>query len=74
MDFWIQALHAGVRLLWLISLVFIIWAWIDIARQDKDTGWKLIWAMLMLFLGLIGVLLYYMVEKSQRKEKPARKR
>jgi heme/copper-type cytochrome/quinol oxidase subunit 2 len=56
-------------LFWLISIVFIIWAWIDIARADKDVGWKIIWAILTLFLGLIGVLLYYIIEFRERREK-----
>jgi hypothetical protein len=55
-------------LFWLISLVFIIWALIDIARADKDTGWKIIWAAISIFLGLLGVLLYYLIEKSHPKD------
>jgi len=53
---------------WLISLAFIIWTLIDIARADKDAGYKIIWAVIAIFLGLIGVLLYYFIEKSPPKE------
>jgi|GEM_PF-1639850 len=53
---------------WLISLAFIIWTLIDIARADKDAGYKIIWAVIAIFLGLIGVLLYYFIEKSAPKE------
>jgi len=58
-------------LFWIVSVIFIIWAWIDIARADKDAGWKIIWAILTLVLGLIGVLLYYIIEYRERKEKQA---
>ena len=51
---------------WLVSLVFIVWSLVDIAGTKKDTGYKLIWAAIVVFLGLIGVLLYYLFEKRER--------
>jgi uncharacterized membrane protein len=47
---------------WLISIVFMIWALIKIAGSKKDAGYKLIWAGVVVFLGILGVLIYYLIE------------
>jgi uncharacterized membrane protein len=54
---------------WLISIMFILWALVSIAGSKKDAGYKLIWAGIAVFLGLIGVLVYYLAEKTQKTEK-----
>jgi Na+-driven multidrug efflux pump len=78
MWFWGQGMFAPwmwlFGLFWLISLVFIIWALIDIARADKDTGYKIIWAAIAIFLGLIGVFLYYLLEKGSHSKESQKRR
>ena len=53
----------------LISLIAFIWALIDIARTKKDFGYKIIWVLICLILGIIGVLIYYFVEVKKRKKR-----
>jgi len=48
-----------------VSLIALIWAIIDIANADEDTGYKIIWLLICLFLGIIGVLLYYFVGRNK---------
>jgi zinc transporter ZupT len=50
----------------IISFVAFIWALIDIARSKKDTGWKIVWALICFILGVIGALVYYFVEKRKK--------
>ena len=58
---------------WLISLVFIVWALIKIAQSRNDAGYKLIWAAIVIFLGLIGVIIYYLVERTGWDERRGRR-
>ena len=51
---------------WLISIIFIVWALIKIAGSNRDVGYKLIWAAIVVFLGLVGVLAYYLVERPEK--------
>ncbi len=51
---------------WIVSLVAIVWALIDISHVKKDAGYKLIWAFICIVLGLVGVLIYYISEKNKR--------
>ncbi len=58
-------------MLWylVISFVAIIWALIDISHAKKDTGYKFIWALICIVLGLFGVLIYFFIEKSGKNGK-----
>ena len=49
----------------IISFIAFIWALIDIARAKKDTGYKIIWVLICFLLGIIGVIIYYFVEKRK---------
>jgi hypothetical protein len=51
---------------WIVSIIAILWALIDISHTKKDTGYKLIWALICILLGIIGVIIYYFVEKSNK--------
>ena len=53
-------------LLWLIGLVAVIWAVIDIVKQKKETGWKLIWLIITILLSVIGVILYYFISGRKK--------
>jgi hypothetical protein len=50
---------------WITSIVAIIWALADISRQKKDAGYKVIWAGICVFLGILGVLIYWILEKKR---------
>ncbi len=52
------------------ALVFVVWAIVDIAKAKNKDEWKLMWILICLFLGLIGVLIYTIVGRSERKGKP----
>jgi hypothetical protein len=54
-------------LYWLISLVFIVWALVRIASSKRDAGYKLIWAGIVIFLGIIGALVYYLLEADRKR-------
>jgi len=62
---------SSVLILFILILVWfvgLLWALIDIARQRKDTGYKIIWGLICLLFGLIGILVYYFVEVRKRKK------
>jgi formate hydrogenlyase subunit 3/multisubunit Na+/H+ antiporter MnhD subunit len=53
----------------LISLVFVIWVIYDIIVNQKRMPpiEKLIWVLVVLFLGVIGAIVYYIVVKRSGK-------
>ena len=65
---WMGWMMAGISLYWVVSLVFILWSLIHIARSRQDAGYKVIWAGIVVILGLIGVLIYYVVEAAREKD------
>ncbi|HKZ49741.1 MAG TPA: PLDc N-terminal domain-containing protein [Candidatus Nanoarchaeia archaeon] len=56
----------GFGLLWLIGLAAVIWAVIDIVKQKKDSGWKIIWLLITILLNIIGVILYYFISGRKK--------
>lgn len=47
-------------ILWIIALI-------DILKSDfKDTNGKIIWVLLVIFLPIIGSILYFAIGKSQK--------
>ena len=60
-------------LLWLIYI--IIWAGvlIDILKSDFRGGSdKIVWLLVVFFLPLIGLILYFLIGKSQKVEMPGK--
>jgi|GEM_PF-5751708 len=53
-------------LFWLIGLIAVIWAVIDIVKQNNDTGWKIIWLLISILLSIIGVVLYYLLSGRRK--------
>lgn len=49
----------------LIGLAFSLWALVDIAKSEMEEGTKIVWALIVLFFNLIGVLVYYLVTKEE---------
>ncbi len=48
--------------LWLILFVLAV---MDIARADKATGWKLMWALVCLVFPVVGAIVYYFVARKR---------
>jgi len=55
-------------LLIIASSIAFIWALVDILKSKNDTNWKLLWLVVCLLLGIIGVLLYYFIGRKDRKK------
>tara|TARA_R110002095_G_scaffold28595_6_gene28499 strand:+ start:1691 stop:1915 length:225 start_codon:yes stop_codon:yes gene_type:complete len=53
----------------ILQLVMWIWMLVDCLQNEPSTGNdKVIWVLLMVFLGIIGSLLYYFIRRPQRIE------
>lgn len=48
----------------LLILVLNIIALVSIVGAAKPVGWKVVWALVVLLLPLIGMILYFVVGKS----------
>ena len=66
------ALFAFVGMFWLlgiIGLIAMVWVIYDIVTKQKrmpDVE-KVIWILVVLFLGIIGVIIYYFIVKASHK-------
>jgi uncharacterized membrane protein len=47
-----------------LSLLAFVPAMIDILKSRKSTKYKLVWLAICLILGVIGALIYFMIEKK----------
>jgi len=64
----------GVLELLLIAFIFGLlgfWTWmlIDCATKEEDQTLKIVWILLIVFVGFIGALLYFFIRKLPRKPK-----
>tara|TARA_R110002111_G_scaffold117466_3_gene179517 strand:- start:17332 stop:17556 length:225 start_codon:yes stop_codon:yes gene_type:complete len=51
----------------ILQLVMWIWMLVDCLQNEPSTGnEKVIWVLLMVFLGVLGSLLYYFIRRPQR--------
>ncbi|HIJ99188.1 TPA: PLDc_N domain-containing protein [archaeon] len=51
----------------ILSLVGVIWAVIDIIRaKNEGDNWKVIWILVVVILGILGVAIYYFVGRKER--------
>lgn len=51
----------------IVSVVLMIWAIIDILKSKfKGEYDKLLWILLVIFLGIIGVILYYFIGRKNK--------
>jgi len=58
--------------LWIIWIWILIWIFIDIFRSRDLSGWaKALWFLFVLFIPLIGVLVYLIVRGSSMHERAA---
>jgi len=56
--------------LWVLWIFLVIWVLIDVFRNDKISGWgKAGWVVLVVFVPLIGVLIYTAVHGREMAER-----
>ena len=59
--------------LWVIWIWILIWIFIDIFRSHDLSGWaKALWFLFVLFIPLIGVLVYLIARGSSMQERGRR--
>lgn len=51
-------------IIWLIGTVLAIMAVMDVFKKNISTGWKIIWSVLLLVTGWIGLAVYYLFAKD----------
>lgn len=50
----------------IFGLIIVIWAIIDIVKQERFTDIeKLIWVLIVIFFNIIGVIVYYFVGRTK---------
>ena len=49
----------------LVILVLDIVAIVDIVKSPKDTGKKILWILLVVFLPLIGMVIYFLAGRKK---------
>jgi hypothetical protein len=50
----------------LLSLIAFVPAMIDIVKSRKSNKYKLVWLSICLLLGIIGIVIYFFIEKKLR--------
>ena len=54
-------------LLWLVITVLDIIALVSLLKSGADTATKIVWALLIILLPLIGMVLYFLMGPGRRK-------
>ena len=52
-------------IIWLVGTVLAIMAVMDVFKKDINTGWKIVWSLLLLATGWIGLAVYYFFAKDK---------
>lgn len=52
-------------IIWLVGTVLAIMAVLDVFKKNISTGWKIIWTLLLLVTGWIGLAVYYLFAKDK---------
>lgn len=52
-------------IIWLVGTVLAIMAVMDVFKKNITTGWKIIWSLLLLVTGWIGLAVYYFFAKDK---------
>lgn len=50
----------------LVVLVLDILAIVDIIRRPMDTGMKILWVILIIWLPVVGLILYYLLGRGKQ--------
>ena len=54
-------------LLWVLVTVLDIIALVSLLKSGADTGSKILWALLIILLPLLGMILYFLMGPGRRK-------
>jgi len=49
----------------IIQLLLIIFALIDLARRDQTRGPKWVWVLVILFVNMIGPIIYFLLGREE---------
>lgn len=52
-------------IIWLVGTVLAIMAVMDVFKKNMNTGWKIVWSLLLLATGWIGLAVYYFFAKDK---------
>ena len=52
-------------IMWLVGTILAIMAVMDVFKKNISTGWKIIWSVLLLVTGWIGLAVYYFFAKDK---------
>ena len=52
-------------IIWLIGTILAIKAVLEVLKKNISTGWKIIWSLLLLVTGWIGLAVYYFNAKDK---------
>lgn len=44
---------------WLLHVIAVVWAFVQIANSTADTGAKLLWGAFVFFFPLLGLIVWY---------------
>ena len=58
--------YLGHPLVWLIVTVLDVIAIVSILKSSADSGTKILWALLVIFLPVIGMVLYFLMGPGRR--------
>ena len=50
---------------YLACFVFWLWMLVDLLTSGSSTGTKILWAIIMLFLPLLGSILYFFLARNK---------
>ncbi len=61
--------------LFILIFIFRIWMIIDCAKRDfKDKNQRVVWILILIFLHLIGAIIYYFAVYTNNKHHPNRRK
>ena len=58
--------YLGHPLVWLIVTVLDVIAIVSILKSSADGGTKILWALLVIFLPVVGMVLYFLMGPGRR--------
>ena len=58
--------YLGHPLVWLVVTVLDVIAIVSIVKSSADSGTKILWALLVIFLPVIGMILYFLMGPGRR--------
>jgi len=53
-------------ILYLLCLIFWIWMLVDCIQRRMDSTQKIIWVLVLLFLNVLGAIIYFFAGRNSR--------